>query len=544
MPVFNPGALSAPLQTIADALHLHNSAPAALIAVSDGTHAARAAGGLSSLESGTPAEAGQSFEIGSQTKMMVATVLLQMAEEGLVDLDAPIGSYLPGEMLAGIANATETTLRQALSMRSGIVNYTDLETEDGVEVIEQIVLDNPDVVVGPDVALELVRGLPALFEPGTAYAYSNTGYTLLGRVIEAVSAAPLGQVLEARIFAPLGMEDSFLNDFRDDPLRLSSYAATDDGPLDVTGILQDKFAEGGAISTTADMITFMNALLVDQSLLSPEALAQMVDFQPAEEGMAFGLGLMAMDHPELGLLVGFAGGTAGTDTASYLQVDTGRIVSTAVTMADLEAGAVISAMASLALVADTPAWSPEGADDVLDVQGLSAAELLVDDLGDAFTLSADDAQMLVEADLRDLDSENFAFADGSLLLLGSDQNDRLRVRNATGALDEDNQLLGLDGHDSLVGGRGDDRVVGGAGNDRMVGRAGADTFVFGDSTENGVREHDRIRDYQSGLDVIELGGAEILSVREMRGGVSILFDGDGDALLVSGVTSFDDITFV
>lgn len=580
MTVFNPSALTATPDAVAQALTL-NGAPAALVSVTDGALSAHGVSGLSDVETGTPAQPGQTFEIGSQTKMITSAALLKLAEAGLVDLDAPLGDYLPAEMLDGIANAAEATLREALSMRSGIPSYTDLEDEDGNELFDLITAENPDTVIGTDVALDLVRGIPADFAPGAEYAYSNTAYALLGKVIESVTGKGLGAALEALVFAPLGMADTKLDDHTTDPARLSSYLEGDAGPIDVTYVLQDQYAEGGVISTTADMTTFLQALLVDQTLLSPEALGQMLTFGETDtDGMGFGLGLIVLQDAEFGTLVGFAGGTLGTDSATFLHLETGRILSTAVTTVDLDFGALSGLTAALELVAEDPAWAPSDADGPLEVQGVSAADLLVTETEDGADIAAEGAALHIEAPLDALSRANFAFEDGSILLTGTDGADRIALRKSDAAYSADNQLLGLEGNDRLragsgddrlVGGRGDDRLkgldgddrlkggsgddrlkagagadvlIGGAGDDRMVGGAGADVFVFGDSTENGRFETDRIRDFDASADALFLGGVEITEIHERQTHVVFIFDGDGDALIVQGVSDADAITFL
>ncbi|MCV6597685.1 MAG: serine hydrolase [Mangrovicoccus sp.] len=544
MTVFNPTALKAPVADLAQAI-AHYGAPSALVSAFDGTRMAQAAGGLSDLETGTPAEAGQSFESGSQTKMITTVILFQLAEAGLLDLDQSFGDYLPAEMLAGIAGASEVTLRQAMQMRSGIPNYTALEDEDGNGLFLTLVAENPDQVIGTNEALDLVRGLPANFAPGTAYEYSNTNFALLGRVIEAVTQAPLGQVMEDLVFAPLGMENSFLNDFRDDPLRLSSYYPTDEGLLEVTEALQDAFAEGGVVSTTADMTSFVHALLVEQSLVSPEALAQMADFSPTDlPGLSYGMGLTLIDLGEMGSLVGFSGGKLGSDSATYLHVESGLILSSAVTRPDLDIGAVSGIIATLQTLLDTPAWTTDFEPGPITIEGVSAAELDVSEDALGLSITADGAGLHLDGSLADLTRADLQFADGSTLFAGDEGDNRLTLWRKDAAFYSDNQLIGLEGNDVLRGGAGDDRLIGGAGRDWLHGGDGADIFVFGDATENGIREVDRVRDYEQGQDLIDLGGAEIAHIREGDGRVFIRLEGDGDLIVFRGISDADDLAFL
>lgn len=625
MTTFNPTAILATPDAIAQALTL-NGAPAALVSFSDGTRTAQAASGVSDVETGDAAQFAQTFETGSQTKMVAAVVVLKLVEAGLLDLDARLADYLPSERLDGIANADAATVRDALAMRSGIPNFTDQDNEDGIELFDLIAFENPDTVTGADVALDLIRGLPASFEAGTSYEYSNTNYTLLGEVIEAVTGSSLGDVMQELVFAPLGMADTFLDDHREDPNRVSSYYPVEDGQIDVTDVLQDSGAAGGVISTTADMSTFLQAVLVDQTVLSAHALSQMMDFGPADEdGMFFGLGLVSFQIDDLGTLIGFPGGTIGTESATFLHVETGQIFSTAVTTVDLDVSAFAGILSSAQLAMADPTWSNADADGPLLVQDVSAAEITVETIEAGFELTYAGASFRVDTALDTIERGDIVFEDGSALLAGDANRDRIVLHRHDDAFSEDNQLHGLRGndvlkagsgndvliggagHDRLYGRRGDDRLhgrrgddsleggaghdrllggsgddtldgraghdrlkghrgddmldgaagrdrlwggagddvlVGGAGHDVMIGGSGADVFVFAAATENGRQEFDRIKDFVVTEDMLAITGASVETMTETQSGVLITFDGDGDHLMLQGVSDMDALVFI
>ncbi len=113
------------------------------------------------------------------------------------------------------------------------------------------------------------------------------------------------------------------------------------------------------------------------------------------------------------------------------------------------------------------------------------------------------------------------------------------------ALEPERQLVvGTDGNDRLTGSVGADLVLSlGGRNDIVFGGDGADVFRFGSETGNGVRERDQIRDYQPGLDVIDLGGATIAAIKETPSQVRLELAGDGDTIFISGIGSFDQISF-
>ncbi len=528
-----------------------------------------------------PAE--QSFEIGSQTKMMTAVVLLQLAEEGLVALDRPIADYLSKSVTKGIANVNEATLRDALTMQTGIFNYTNISDDDGFRLVERAAAES-DEIVDTEFALDLLRGLPAQFKPGERFEYSNSNYALLGLIAEEVTGQTLGKLMEERIFEPLGMSASLLEDFEHDANRLKSYYPLgDDELLDVTWLGLDRFAEGGGISNTADMTTFLNALLVEQSLLPEESLSLMTDFVLTDQGYEFGLGLAKFNISEDRHLVGFSGGTSGTDSATFLHLESGAILSAAVNRPDLAYGSVSALVGMIETVLPDNAWveANEGSGRVR-VEGVSASGLAIEVHERGTIISHEGVSLALETALGKLE-DAIQFADGSKLRIGDGGDDRFVL----GATDDqaigrsgsdrihggrgDDLMSGGKGHDSMNGGGGDDELSGGRGHDRlfggsgadvleggrgadtlidgkgnelMTGGRGADVFVFGRAANDGSRDRDRILDFDVSQDLIDLRGTEIRDIYEGSAGLRLTLSGDGDILKIFGISEYDDLLFV
>ena len=195
--------------------------------------------------------------------MMTSVAILQLADEGLIDLDARAADYLPAATIAGIANADTATIRQMLAMRSGIPSYLDPVDASGTPLYVAWIEDHPDEVFGPSQALDIARGMAATEAPGT-FHYGNTNFLLLGLLIEAVTDKAWADVLEERIFDPVGMDSTSARQMAADPDRWSSYRRTDGELVDVTDALWDPRGETGVVSTTGDLIAFLDALLVDQ----------------------------------------------------------------------------------------------------------------------------------------------------------------------------------------------------------------------------------------------------------------------------------------
>lgn len=357
---FDPTALSLPADALVQSIRAETGAPALVAQVTRGGLTASVADGVSDLASGTPAGATQTFEIGSQTKMMTAVMILQLMEEGRIDLDAPASAFLPAETVAGLANADTATVRQLLNMTSGIPSYTDAMGADGIPLFLRAIQANPETIVGSSDWLAIARDMPPTGTAGDGFYYSNTNYLLLGQIIESVTGQDFFQALQDRILNPLGMKDTSPQLASGDP-RLSSYLTTETGEvIEVTDALWDTRGESGVVSTTADMTTFLRGLLVDKTLLGEAALAQMTDFQVnASFGggtSGFGLGLVEIRLDDGTTAIGFTGGTLGTSSSTYLDTATGTIIATAATGPDVDSAS--AALMLLQATAADPAWTP------------------------------------------------------------------------------------------------------------------------------------------------------------------------------------------
>ncbi len=152
----------------------------------------KAALGVSDVSNNAPSQVADHFRIGSITKTMTATVVLQLAQEGKISLDAPLTTYLPG------AKTNGATVRQALQMTSGIGTYTTMPFLNGLA-------DNPQKVWAPEELVQLGTSAKPNFAAGSDFEYSNTNYILLGQIAEKVSGQPYAQLLQQRVFDPLGM---------------------------------------------------------------------------------------------------------------------------------------------------------------------------------------------------------------------------------------------------------------------------------------------------------------------------------------------------
>ncbi|WP_299676114.1 serine hydrolase [uncultured Roseobacter sp.] len=557
MSFFDPSALQAAPRAVIDAFMGGTPAPAVLMEIFRDGLSVTEARGVSDIATGRPVQTDSQFQIGSQTKMMTGVIVLDLAAEGALDLDLPLSAQMDISDLAGIANVETVTVRELLANRSGIPDFDTIPGAGGAPAFLEALIADPTQPMGPDALLEFARGAPASFAPGTEYAYSNTNFLLLQTLVETLSGQTFSQLLDDRIFAPSGMAATRLAPHSGSAEMLSSYAELVPGQvIDVTQAPLDFGAAGGVVSTTGDMVRFLDALLISKTLLPPEQLAQMLDFR-APDGTA------SLNGESLGLssgivfgqqLIGFQGGTLGTKSATFVHVQSGTIVSVAASHSGAEPIDLL--LEAFAAVFDDAHWASfDPGDDSFEIAGTAAEVTLgeeVDVAGEPqTTLALDGAQLSFDGALEDLDTARFRFADGSTLWVGGDGRDAVDIlRSAPDAAWADNQMLGLGGNDHLRGGFGDDRMLGGDGRDVLLGRAGDDRLDGGAEADflRGGRGQDTLdggagRDYLSGGrgDDLLTGGAG--DDRLSAGGGDDTLDGGQGADRMSGGQGADVFVF-
>lgn len=306
-PPSEPSDSQAELQDIVDK-YIDPDGPAVSVRVESPTVGDVAAHqGWADLNEDTPVRNSDRFRIGSVSKTFVAVIMLQFAEDELLSLDDPAAEYLPDEIVERIANVDQVTIRQLLNHTSGIDDYY------GTDEFQDAIDGHESEVWAPEEALAYVYDVPALFEVGDRHSYSNSNYLLLQVIIEEVGEQPWGAELKARIAEPLNLKDTYVEHFetrRGGTVR--SYADTPDYWDDVTDVDDGTgLADGGVITTTADLATYMQALISGEELLSDQSRKQMQDWIDAGDDDLYGLGLMAYDYGDDDMLIGHAGTAAG-----------------------------------------------------------------------------------------------------------------------------------------------------------------------------------------------------------------------------------------
>jgi len=190
----------AALQAAVDATAEELLVPGAVVILSTPQGEFTVSYGTTTLGATIPPRADTHFRIASNTKTMTAAVIVQLAQEGRLDLDDPVSKYV-----SGVPDGDQITIADLLKMRSGLYNYTEAPE------ISASLDGDPTKVWTPDEVLTIAFKHPPYFPPGTAYYYDQTNYALLGLIAEEREhGKPLARVLQDRLFGPLGMNDTAL----------------------------------------------------------------------------------------------------------------------------------------------------------------------------------------------------------------------------------------------------------------------------------------------------------------------------------------------
>lgn len=270
------------------------------------------ASGFADLMNEIPMSPEGAFRIGSITKMFTATVIIQLAEDGVLTLDDPLALWLP-EVAEQLPYGDQITLRHLLTHTSGLFNIVEHEAYWADIFTEAVIDENTGIMTlacvqrdPHDTLARYVYGKDANFEPGTGWRYSNTNYTLLGMVIETAAAMPLAEAYRTYIYEPLGMESTFLDCYEDTVMDVvHGYTVFEDTTADLTELHESVgWSAGGLVSTAPDLIAFARGLFGGVLFDDPESLVAMTTPAP---GSSYGLGItvQAVYMGHAGYIAGF-----------------------------------------------------------------------------------------------------------------------------------------------------------------------------------------------------------------------------------------------
>ncbi|MFI9462910.1 serine hydrolase domain-containing protein [Streptomyces xiamenensis] len=293
-----------------------------------------ATSGVAEVGTDRPVPGNGYFRMASTGKALVATVVLQLADEGELALDDTVDRWLPGLVDGNGNDGSRITVRHLLQHTSGL--HDDLP---GFATPQQYYEHRYDTYTPQEIVARAMRHRPD-FAPGDGWAYSNTGYVLLDMIIEEVTGRPWHQEVADRILRPLGMHHTYLPGSTPTLRRphANAYEVYPSGErIDVTRVIVPD--PGGYVSTTADVNRFFGALLGGE-LLPLERLAEMQDTVPVDEETQvfwpdgrYGLGLVNRPLSCGGSYWSHEGGESGYITLNGATHDGSRSVTVSMSTA-------------------------------------------------------------------------------------------------------------------------------------------------------------------------------------------------------------------
>lgn len=255
-----------------------NSVPGLAVAIAKDGRIVYAKGlGYADVENKVPFTAQTVSRTGSISKTFTALAVMQLVEQGKINLDAEVQTYVPSFP----KKQSPITVRQLLGHLTGIRHYK------GAEFLSATHYNDVES------ALTIFKDDPLLHEPGAKMSYTTYGYNLLSRVVEAASGERFGDYLQNHIINPLGLKQTYL----DEPRRLilqraRSYTKTKDQPLENAAYVDqsNKWGGGGLLSTVEDLIKYAASYDTDK-LAKPETIKLMFTSQKTNDGKPTGYGM-------------------------------------------------------------------------------------------------------------------------------------------------------------------------------------------------------------------------------------------------------------
>ncbi|WP_343630806.1 serine hydrolase domain-containing protein [Roseateles sp.] len=273
--------IGAYVQKIFDEQKLTADGPGVVVLVARGDQLLYQGGrGMASIELGVPIATDMRFRIGSVTKQFASATLLKLIDQGRAKLDDPLSKYLPD-----YPKGEGITLRQLLNHTSGVKSYTGIRGY----------MHNP---IRRDLDTKALiaefKDLPVDFPPGERFAYNNSGYVLVGAVIEAITGKTWHQAVQELVLAPAGLQQVvYPGEQRLVPRMVEGYSVDrETGAVTTAGLLSmtQPQAAGALVSDAQDLWRW-NRALHGGKLLSPALYQQMITPEGAAKEAGYGYGI-------------------------------------------------------------------------------------------------------------------------------------------------------------------------------------------------------------------------------------------------------------
>ncbi|MEH2265457.1 serine hydrolase domain-containing protein [Nostoc sp.] len=302
---------SSQLQTLLNEIVVEEKIPGAVMYISTPKGSWIGASGVINLSTKTRMKPTDGFSIASMSKTFMAVVVLKLVEQGKIQLDRAIATYLPRDITPHIVNSDKITVRQLLNHTSGVAEY--LDTKEFIQATAKRSSSQPWTAR---------EAIPYMYQeqpqanPGEKFIYTDCNYILLELIVENITRGTLAQAIRSQILKPLGLKHTF-TELREPTIGEVATGYGDrnkDGKLDSYADVNDGngLGDGGLVSTAEDLAKFAKALFVKKSLLSSKMMKEMLKFKDNGASYSYGLGVERFSSPlekaigHSGIAYGFA----------------------------------------------------------------------------------------------------------------------------------------------------------------------------------------------------------------------------------------------
>jgi CubicO group peptidase (beta-lactamase class C family) len=251
---------------------------------------------------GMPENAEQPYHTASIGKTFTSIIIVKLVEEGKINYNDPISKYLTEDVLEnlhiykGKDYSNDICIEHLLSHSSGLPDFYEDKPKQGKFFLE-IMLEDPSRFWTPQETIDWSKqNLSPHFVPGKGCHYTNTGYNLLGLIIENITSKSYHEVLHDYIFQPLNMNHTYLSQYSEPSVKSSHSIASLNANNKEINVEHHRsfssiYAGGQTVSTSEDLLKFMKAL-VGNHLIQKESLIKMMQWTRLWIGVDYGYGLM------------------------------------------------------------------------------------------------------------------------------------------------------------------------------------------------------------------------------------------------------------
>jgi len=311
---YAPAGVETDLQTLTDQVvkdnnDIHNS----VLLVETPDFKWKGAGGMADPDEGIRMLPDDQFRSASIGKTMCASLVMKLAESGKIGLDQKISQYLPESVMDGLheyggkSYANDIIVRHLLNHTSGLPDYFfDGINLFGMTEFMSLMLAEPEKLWEPEETIEYAKiRLTPFFPPGEGYHYSDTGYQLLGLIVESVTGRPLHEVYRELLFDPLDMNHTYM-EFRETPrpaIPGRSLSHIYMNVIDYTSVTaySADWAGGGLVTTAEDLNRFIRAFFRNEIFDDPLTREEMFNWVDTASGGYYGFGIERLVFDEFGI---------------------------------------------------------------------------------------------------------------------------------------------------------------------------------------------------------------------------------------------------